>query len=229
MLPIALIYWPFLETIIKKNKSNIVKGKFTNTEWFKINSQFISGFHALSIIIFGCIFLVTRDNNLFYFIFFFSIVYFIYDSYSIWFNKIKDYYPFLIHHGASIYFLQCLFNYEGAIKNKMILGYIILEITNLPSYYIYYFIKTNKTKNEEYYKKLLNVKSIQLGLYFVLRMFVFGYLMKIMYKNVCHQPVLSSCIIGLYFMGIYWMYKLTQGYLKTKSDYEKLQNEISKK
>ena len=164
----------------------------------------------------------VENNNLFYFIFFFSIVYFIYDSYSIWFNKIKDYYPFLIHHCASIYFLQCLFNYEGAIKNKMILGYIILEITNLPSYYIYYFIKTNKTKNEEYYKKLLNMKKIQIGLYIVLRIFIFAYLMKIMYNNVCHQPVLSSCIIGLYFMGIYWLYKLSQGYLKTKSNYTKV-------
>lgn len=222
MLPIALIYWPFLETFLRNNKKYILDKKYNKEELHKINSHFISGFHALSIIIFGCIYLVTQSSNVFYFIFFFSIVYFIYDSYSIWFNKIKEYYPYFIHHGASIYFLQCLLNYEGDVKNTMISGYILLEITNLPSYYIYYYLKTNETKNEEYYKKLLNLKLGQLGLYGVLRLIVFGYLMKYCYKYICHQPVLTSCIVGLYIMGVYWSYKLIQGYLKTKENYKKI-------
>ncbi len=222
MLPIALTYWPFLQTFLKNNKEYFVNKNCSKEELQKLISNFVSGSHALSIIIFGCIYLVTQSSNLFYFIFFFSIVYFIYDSYSIWFNKIKEYYPYFIHHGASIYFLQCLLNYEGDVKNTMILGYILLEITNLPSYYIYYYLKTNETKNEEYYKKLLNLKLGQLGLYFVLRLIVFGYLMKYCYKYICHQPVLTSCIVGLYIMGVYWSYKLIQGYLKTKEDYEKI-------
>lgn len=220
MLPIAIIYWPFLETVLKNN--NIKGCNLKLNDLKKMNGNFISAFHALSIIIFGCIYLVTQSSNLFYLIFFFSIVYFIYDSYSIWLNKIKEHYPYFIHHGASIYFLQCLLNYEGNVKNSMILCYILLEITNLPSYYIYYYLKTNATKNEEYYKNLLNLKLGQLGLYFVLRLIVFGYLIKNCYKNICHQPVLTSCIVGLYIMGVYWSYKLIQGYLKTKKDYEKI-------
>ena len=226
MLPIALIFWPFLETIIKNNKNLIVYKKYNENDLFKINSQFISGFHALSIIIFGFVYLFTQSNYLFLFIFFFSIIYFIYDSYSIWFNKITDYYPYLIHHGASIYFLQCLFNYQGNVKSKMILGYVFIEITNLPSYFIYYFLKTNDNKNEKYYKKLLNLKLIQLVLYIIFRLFIFGYLMKYCYSDIKHQPVLTFSILGLYLMGVYWSFHLTQGYLKTKTDFNNL---ISKK
>jgi hypothetical protein len=219
MLPIALTYWPFLETFLENNIQKILPEKLSKIDIYKIRANLISGFHALSIIIFGCIYLVTQSNNLFYFIFFFSIVYFIYDSYSVWFNKIKEYYPYFIHHGASIYFLQCLLNYDGDVKSKMILGYVFLEISNLPSYYIYYYLKTNKNKTEEYYKKLLNLKLGQLGLYGIMRLVIFGYLMTKCYKDIIHQPVLTLCIISLYFMGIYWSYQLSMGYIKTQKDY----------
>lgn len=222
MLPIALCYWSFLETFLNNHMQKLVSYTITNSDIYKIRANFISGFHALSIILFGCIYLVTQSNNLFYFIFFFSIVYFIYDSYSIWFNKIKEYYPYFLHHGASIYFLQCLLNYDGIVKSKMILGYIILEISNLPSYYIYYFLKTNINKTEKYYKKLMNLKLGQLGLYGIMRIVFFAYLMIKTFKHVRHQPVLTLCIIFLYLMGIYWTYQLSMGYSKTKREYEKI-------
>jgi len=222
MLPISLTFWAFIETILKKHKDKLIKGNYSTTDLYKFNSHFLAGIHAVMTIFSGTLYLITKELNLFYFLFFFSIIYFIYDSYSIWFNRIKEYYLYLLHHGASIYFLQCLINYEGITKNLMVFGYILIEISNLAEYYIYYFLKTAKTKDNDYYKKLLNLKMGQLIVYVLMRVFGFGYLMKITYKEIIHKPVLSGCFVSLYIMGLYWSYKLTQSYLKTKKEYEEL-------
>lgn len=224
MLPIAITYWPFLETVLNNNRHKIFYNElkqYNDNDLYRMKSNMISSFHAISIIVFGLTYLATQYNNLFYFIFFFSIVYFIYDSYSIWFNKNEEQYKYLFHHGATIYFLQCLINYEGITKKYMVFGYILLEISNLPEYYIYSYLKSSVIKDEIYYDKLLKLKMGQIILYVIMRLFGFGYLFIMIYKNLYHQPILLFCIIALYIMGLYWSYRLSQGYLKTRNEYIK--------
>lgn len=222
MLPIALTFWPFLETLLKNNRNKIISGTYNQKDIYKINANIISGSHALLVIILGSLYLYTKNDTMLMCMIAFSSIYFIYDSYSVWFLKIKEYYPFFFHHMASVYFLQSLPKYIGEIGNTMILGFVFLEISNLPSYYIYYFLKTNKEKNEVYYSNLTNLKLGQLGTYMLLRLIAFAFLFKTFYKYITHQPILFFCIVGLYIMGIYWSYQLSLGYLKTKKEYNDL-------
>ena len=219
MLPIALTFWPFLETLLKNNRNKIISGTYNQKDVYKINANIISGSHAILVIILGSLYLYTKSDITLMCMIVFSSIYFIYDSYSVWFLKIKEYYPYFFHHLASVYFLQSLPKYIGEIGNTMILGFVFLEISNLPSYYIYYFLKTNKEKNEVYYSKLTNLKLGQIGIYVLLRLIAFAFLFKTFYKHITHQPILFSCIVGLYIMGIYWSYQLSLGYLKTKKEY----------
>lgn len=111
------------------------------------------------------------------------------------------------------------------MKNIMVLGLICIEISNLPLYYVYDFLKRNQvtnTKNIQYFEKLLQLKQIQLVIYGFFRIFVYGYIIYYYTKETIHQPILISSIYLIFFMGAYWLQHQIKGYYKTKNEYNDL-------
>jgi hypothetical protein len=103
----------------------------------------------------------------------------------------------------------------------MLLGLISIEISNLPLYYVYNFLKTNKEKNEQYYNKLLHLKKTQLGIYGFFRILIFGYIIFNYTNQLMHQPILISSIYLIFLMGAYWLQHQVKGFFKTKNEYDK--------
>ena len=224
MLPILLTYWPFIETLLKNNKKYL--GNFGEELDISIQRNILSSINAIGTIILGAIFLNNNNNNMaFMATILYPIVYYIYDTYYLWFHKKNKGLPYIIHHLAAIYFIQCIYLYNNEMKNIMVLGLICIEISNLPLYYVYDFLKRNQvtnTKNIQYFEKLLQLKQIQLVIYGFFRIFVYGYIIYYYTKETIHQPILISSIYLIFFMGAYWLQHQIKGYYKTKNEYNDL-------
>ena len=93
----------------------------------------------------------------------------------------------------------------------MLSGLICIELSNLPLYFVYDFLKKNNEKDINHYKKLLNYKEIQLVIYGFFRILITIF----SYKKI--------------FIGAYWLQHQIKGYFKTKNEYkELLKNENNK-
>ena len=227
MLPILTLLWPFLETAVKKNKHLL--GEYPEKNDNKIQRNVLTALNAMGTILFGGLYMKYKTKETFIMAVLFPIIFYMYDAYYIWFHKVKDHYPMLFHHGAAIYFLQCIYAYEGKIKDVMILATIGLEFSNLPLQYVYHFLKSNEVKDIRYYKKLLSLKRIQLIVYALIRVLMYGYIVLYYTKDINHQPVLLSSLILLFCMGIYWFQHQVKGYFKTKKELKALQEQEKEK
>jgi len=239
MLPILLTFWPFLETVLQKNSKyininnnnnkninekniNEKNNNFNDNNNNSIRQNFLSAFNAIGTIILGVIYLKTKNDLSFSAVILFPMVFYIYDTYNLWFNRKIDKLAYICHHLAAIYYLQCIFLYGNEMRLIMILALICIELSNLPLYYVYDFLKRNNEKTEQYYKKLLDLKCIQLVFYGICRILVFGYIIYNYSKEVKHQPILLSSIYLIFFMGAYWLQHQIKGYFKTKNEYKEL-------
>jgi hypothetical protein len=182
----------------------------------------LSATNAIGTIILGAIYLKTKNDTAFIAAILYPIVFYIYDTYYIWFNKKLDGFGYIVHHMAAIYYLQCIYLYGSDMRFVMILALLCIELSNLPLYYVYDFLKRNSEKTEQYYKKLLDLKLIQLLLYGFFRILVFGYIIYNYSKEAIHQPILVSSIFLIFLMGVYWLQHQTKGYLKTKREYSEI-------
>lgn len=221
MLPILTLLWPFLETVIKKNKRLL--GKYPEVNDLKLQRNLISALNAGGTVIFGLLYLKFKSNSLFLMSLLYPTMYYIYDAYYIWFHKVKEHYPYFLHHGATIYLLQSIYSYEGIVRDVMIQAVVGLELTNLPLLYTYHFLKSNQVKDITYYEKLMKVKLIQLAFYFIIRIIFFGFLIKKYGHHIKHQPIFSSSLFVLYLMGLYWVVFQIKGYMKSRNEWIALQ------
>lgn len=225
MLPILLTFWPFLETLLKKNAKYINTNSdntFDNENNKSIRQNILSAVNAIGTIILGAVYLQTKNDLAFTAVILYPIVFYIYDTYNLWFNKKIGKFAYICHHLAAIYYLQCIYLYGNDMRLVMILALICIEISNLPLYYVYDFLKRNNEKTEQYYKKLLSLKFIQLVIYGICRILIFGYIIYNYSKEVKHQPILVSSVFLIFLMGVYWLQHQTKGYFKTKQEYNNI-------
>lgn len=130
-----------------------------------------------------------------------SCGYFIYDSICMLkydkHNLLRS--AYLYHHFASVYVLQ--FDprkYYGL--HAIFWG----ELSNLPSYLVYHYLKTNPES-----AKLVLYKQLQKYMYSFIRLPVVGYyLYKAYYGNVEGERGPVKAVIPVYLMGLIWSYKL---------------------
>lgn len=230
MLPILLSFWPFMEKVFKNNKKYLGNCTVQNEE--KIQRNALSSLNAIGTIILGALYLKTNNNFFFVASILYPIVFYIYDTYYLWFNKNNQGFAYIIHHLAAIYYIQCIYLYEAKMRNIMLSGLICIELSNLPLYFVYDFLKKNSEKNDNYeeninyYKKLINYKEIQLVIYGFFRILIYGYIIYNYSKEAFHQPVLISSIYLIFFMGIYWLQHQIKGYFRTKKEYTDLLEKV---
>ena len=103
---------------------------------------------------------------------------------------------YLYHHFASIYIIN---KNPDKYRGPDILFWA--ELSNIPMYFVYYFIKTKNKKKAEFWKKL------QVYTYGIIRFPVLGYLTYDALQNVDDKrPVYY--VMPVYFMGLMWTINL---------------------
>ena len=131
-------------------------------------NNFTALIHASSCTAMSFSYLITKNMDLLYYLTKFTTGYFLYDLCQIikYDKKSLKNYAYIYHHIASIYFIHSNPNLYRVID-----VFFWSELSNIPSYFVYYLIK-QKNRNEE---KLQIFKKIQ---------FFFFYAYKIAYFNL---------------------------------------------
>ena len=167
----------------------------------KMSQNFVAASHAIgaSILSFGYL---SSINPYFYStLVSYSTGYFIYDFiYCLRHLKNTNLkWAFLYHHIASVYIINMPAKYCG----PLILFWA--ELSNIPSYPVYYYLKKGETLSVNLWKKR------QLFAYICIRIPVLGYLL---YTNLSTipDPHILYPIIPVYIMGIVWSLKLLRGW-----------------
>lgn len=175
-----------LESFLKLNLKDI-----------RMANNFTALFHASGAsLLTGVYFLLGENKDMIYWIQKFATGYFLYDlGYLIRKGKGLSKYLFMYHHLLSIYSIQ-----QNAENYKTMEFYLTAELSNIPSYFVYYMLKT---KNEN----LNLMKKIQWVLYAPIRIFVLGYYVKeVLNKNPNDR--LPYFISSIYLLGAIWTKKL---------------------
>lgn len=220
MLPILLTFWPFMETVLKRNKKML--GEYPVEEEEKIQRNILTTLNAIGSIILTLIYFKTKNNKVFIATILFPIVFYIYDTYYLWFNQGMKGINHIAHHITAIYTLQTIYSSETNLQKYILYAFITSELSNLPLYRVYHFLKANKVKDCDYYKKLLNLKKIQLFVYGFLRIIVGGYLIFVSFSLYKHKPITTLSLMMIFSMGAYWFQHQVKGYFKTKKEYKEL-------
>lgn len=180
---------------------NFLEKSFNNFYNYKISNNFTSLIHASGSTILSLRYLLLKNDKNYTNLISYSSSFFAYDILFLlrnWENKTINY-AYFYHHLASIYLMyQNPSIYKGG--HFLFLG----ELSNIPSYFVYYYKK--KPGKEKLVKKL---KWIQFFLYSFIRVPIVTLLLKDIYftnKRVNYTPLIVGTPI--YFMGLIWTKKL---------------------
>lgn len=219
MLPILLTFWPFMETVIKKNKKYLGNCAVDVEE--KVQRNILSSLNAVGTIILIIIYLNTQNNLIFTATILYPVIFYIYDTYYLWFNSNKknNSFTYIIHHLTAIYLIQCIYLYNGNLRTTILIVLLCIELSNLPLYYVYHFLKTNNEKNIKFYERLLLLKKLQLGIYGFLRIVISGIFFNKYFDYIKHMPIFTSSFVLIFCMSSIWIYHQFNGYFKTKKEY----------
>lgn len=147
------------------------------------------------------LFILIYKNNYNYLIIF-STGYFLYDIiFNIKYIKSTINKIYIYHHLATIFYLH-----QEPITYRIteIIG--VGELSNLPSYFVYYYLKKDNNKNDNY-KKIYILKKIQFYSYSLIRIPIASYLLFDVLNNVDDiKPIII--MLPIYLMGIFWSYRL---------------------
>lgn len=192
--PLFNIFDSFVFSMGFKSLESFLK---LNLKDVRMSNNFTALFHAMGAsLLTGVYFLLGENKDMLYWIQKFGTGYFLYDlSYLLRNTKGLPKYLFMYHHLLSIYSIQ-----QNAENYKTMEFYLTAELSNIPSYFVYYMLKT---KNEN----LNLMKKIQWGLYAPIRIFVLGYYVKeVLRKNP--NDILPYFISSIYLLGVIWTKKL---------------------
>ena len=185
--------------------------KFLNKMVDKNMANYGTSFvHSSSFCLFSFLYFVLENNDKYLFNTFWDFLkvyssgYFIYDSlYIIKHQKINLVnFVLLYHHVSGINLLM-----DDEIKHYTFKMLLCAEISNLPSCFVYYLIKT---KNKTF---LLFMKKIQFVLYSFFRIPFISYYMTSVFKKFPYNKNLYISL-PIYFMGLVWTSKLYKGLSK---------------
>lgn len=179
---VSLMGFRFLESSIK----------FMNGQKVEMANNFTALFHAIgaSGLTFGYLFLSPNNESLYYLIKTFSTGYFLNDiGFCAKYMKGLVKYCYLYHHLATTFYINsnALYSMEGIW---------LAELSNIPSYIVFYLLKT-KNPNVKLWKK------VQFITYAFIRLPVLAYYVYLGYKNSGYMiPV--YVMTPVYIMGLIW-------------------------
>ena len=157
-----------------------------------LSRNFVAAFHAINVVINILVYFITENIKFYHDCAYFSSGFFLFDMYyMLKYEKIKT--PNLIllyHHVIVIYSLSLQLNYYQDI------GLFFGELSNIPNYFVYHSLKTNKLD-------LVFWKKIQKYVYGPIRITFLGYSVYLNYFYAPDRHVLCLAF-PIYLMGIGW-------------------------
>ena len=163
-----------------------------------MSNNFTSLFHACGSSMIALSYLISGDESTYYILKNFSTGYFLYDTYhNIKYIKQPLSSLYVYHHLATTYYIH---QNPKIYKSGQIMFFA--EISNIPSYFVYYYLKNSKNT-----KKIKFFKWLQFYVYTFIRLPVLSYYTYNLLKNTEDKhPV--YIILPVYFMGLIWSYTL---------------------
>ena len=170
----------------------------------KLTNNFTALTHACGCTLLAGNYLLNKNMSNYNALKIFSSGYFIYDFLLLlkhWEPKTLNY-SYLYHHCASIYLMHQ--NPEIYSSGHL---FFFAELSNIPSYFVYYFQKQNP-KNHNLIKKL---KYLQFSMYSIIRVPIVGKILFDGYKAALGKDgSYIPFLVGspVFFMGLIWSKKL---------------------
>jgi len=167
----------------------------------KQGDNIVSAVHAIGAVLLGIRYFMSGDDGDLAMLQSFSSGYFAYDLLQIVsYKKIRLMETaYIYHHLAGIYMLLLP---QGIVPGEAIL--FLGELSNLPSYPLYHYLHTlplNKRKIQFY-------KTLQKMMYVGIRSPLMTLLMIQFYNSPNYNNKLAYPVFPVYFMGLYWSYKI---------------------
>ena len=134
------------------------------------------------------------------------ISYYVWDTYIIIVKDIYNEIAYIIHHILAIILLYELLFAEMLLINLLYPVLLSIEISNISIYLTYHVIKTNPPNTLIKVKRVLFAKSIQLFIYFLIRILYYTYLTIYVLPYIPRSNYFKSIILIIYFMGLAWFY-----------------------
>ena len=189
--------WPILFFYLNKTNQTNNSGNTLDENTIKINRNIISAIHSVVFTAISAIAYNMESQLITSSLVYFSISYFVWDSYFIIVKRLVSEYMFILHHTISIYILEHIL--AGNFTKILTLLFMYGELSNFPRYIVYHQIKTIN-KDEQSFKLW---RHIQICWFTTFRCIVFGYYaLKIPYL-IDNYFILGLCYF-MYFVGIYW-------------------------
>lgn len=182
---------------------NLIHAKLNNRFNRKMTNNFTALVHALGCTFFAGNYLYNKTDSNYNMLKVYSSGYFTYDLFLIlkyWESKTINY-AYLYHHLASLYLLQ-----ENPILYKSAHIFLFAELSNIPTYFVYYFQK-QKPKNHKLIKKL---KYLQFFTYSLIRIPIIGKILYDGYNSGKDSKNYLPFLMGspVFLMGLIWSKKL---------------------
>jgi len=205
MLHLFAIIWPFLYKMFNYQNPWITTKQGLYND-YKIKKNAISAFHSIISICFSILYIWFPENTLYKeYLYYFSSTYFIWDSYLIIIQDLREE-LFLYHHIVALYILHNI--YKSPIN--YILNYMFLtgELSNLTYYPVYHYMKSFDFKHYQLGSNYLQYRlklcrHIQIVWYILFRYFVFGYFALKFSCKIENRFLLYNLYI-IYLLGICW-------------------------
>ena len=173
---------------------NMIHNSLNTVMERKLANNFSALFHAMGCGSLGLSYMLTKNPDLYYLLKKFSTGYFLYDTvHSAQHIKQPLSSMYMYHHLATMYYLH---QNPTVYNTAQILFFG--EVSNIPSYFVYYLLKKGKNK-----KTLALAKKIQFCVYSFIRLPIATYLTYDVLRTVDNRiPVYS--MIPVYLMGLIW-------------------------
>ena len=231
ILPFAI--WPVLYLASNYFCSMTRKDEDTS---IKLTRNFL-GFVDASSCCIGALGYYINDNiNWYNYSLIIPISYYIWDSYLIICKNMHKEFAYVYHHIIAILLLNELYDTDELFKSQLYPVLVAAELCNLPLYYSYFVIKTNPVNDdmskEDKYKNLTkhsSAKLFQIIVFILLRVIYFSYHISNVYTSIERSEPFKAILLSIYFMGLFWLYNQSKGYLKDRKNYLALKTELTDK
>ena len=165
----------------------------------KLANNFTALFHASGCVAMTLLYFKDKSSLLHYIIKKFSSGYFLYDTLHT--IKYRDFdilsFLYVYHHIATSYYIH-----QNPLIYRTLEILAVGELSNIPSYYVYYLLK-----NSDNSKLLKQAKRLQFLIYSFIRLPIASYLTySVFQRSFDKRPI--YIILPIYFMGLSWTHSL---------------------
>ena len=189
----------------------------------KLITNAVSATNCYTTILLGSLHYLTNASTYYELSYFINGSYFIWDTYRIMLTNFSNELPYILHHIIGLAFFDYL---DVDYASPMYKVYYLAEVSNMLTYYIYYYMKTNDLTKKSTGGNLNTLLLCQIIWYGIIRIPVAFYFLK--YKREDFNAVLYYPSWLIFIMGAYWWLGQIRGFRVSRDKYSKMETDLIK-